>query len=217
MMKRRLITALMGVGCLLLSNMSKAGTLKLYPTNDAYINNAEPTSVHNSNTVYAGYSAETTRTYLKFDLSAIPDGQSIVSAVLRLDTNYLSSSPVTGSPVIGAYYLDNDNWSESTLTWNNAPTNFSMLPTNTQSISTGDVFWTVKSDVSQVYGDDDIYSVVMKLTHEVFAGAKAGFWSKDAGTADTSPYLTIEYQPIPEPATLLLLTLGGLTVLRKKK
>ena len=201
----------MGVGCLLLSNMSKAGTLTLSPTNDAYVNSAEPTSVHNGGALYVGYNPEITRSYLKFDLSAIPAGQSIMSAVLRLNTNYLLDSPV-----IGAYYLGNDNWSESTLTWNNAPTNFSVLPTNTQSISTGDVFWTVKSDVSQVYGDDDIYSVVMKLTHELIPGTKAGFSSKEVGGAFVQPYLTIEYQPIPEPATLLLLTLGGL-FLRKQK
>lgn len=211
-MKRRLITALTGVVCLSLGNMSKADTLQLYPTNDAYVNSVEPDSVHNNNSLSAGYSAEITRSYLMFNLSAIPAGQSIVSAVLRLDTNFVS---LPTAPVIGAYYLENDSWSESTLTWNNAPTNFNIPATDTELISTNDTFLTVTSDVGQAYLVDDIYSVVLKLPNEI-SGSKAGFWSKDAGVTAWSPYLTIQYQPIPEPATLLLLGLGGL-ILRKRR
>jgi len=211
-MKRRLVTALMGVVCLWLGNMSKADMLTLYPTNDAYVNSAEPASVHNGNSVNAGYySGAITRSYLMFNLSAIPDNQLIVSALLRLDTSYFAPT----APVVGAYYLENDGWFESTLTWNNAPTNFHTPATDTQLIIIQEVFWTVNSDVSHAYGVDDKYSVVMKLPDEV-PGAEAGFWSKDAGISAWSPYLKIEYQPIPEPATLLLLGLGGL-ILRKRR
>ncbi len=210
-MKRWLISALMLFVCLWLGNTSKANILTLYPTNDAYIQSDEPDSLHNNNTLYAGYTNEITRSYIMFNLSSVPDDQSIVSAVLRLSPNFLTFT----DPVIGAYYLLDDNWSESTLTWNNAPTNFNIPATDTQTITTEDAFFTVSSDVSHAYGDNDIYSVVLKLPNEV-SGAKAGFWSKDFGIADNSPQLTIEYQPIPEPVTLVLFGLGGL-ILKKRK
>ncbi len=212
-MKRRLISALMLVVCLWLGNTLKADILTLYPTDDAYVSSTEPDTVHNGNGLSAGYNAsEITRSYLMFDLSAIPDGQTIMAADLRLDASFVT---LPEAPEIGAYYLLDDNWSESTLTWNNAPTSLSMFPTDTQLVNIDEVFWNVLIDVSYVYNDDDMYSAVLKLPEEI-SGTAASFWSKDLGVIDWSPYLAIEYQPVPEPVTLVLFGLGGL-ILKKRK
>lgn len=213
-MKRRLITALLIAVCSCLGNTSKADIITLYPTNDAYIVSTEPGMVHNNDSFSVGYNnnGDITRSYLMFDLSAIPVSQSITAAALRLETfSYTLLSP----PTIDAYYLEDDNWSESTLTWNNAPTNFSSTAADTQLVDTDEVFWTVTSDVSNAYGDNNIYSVVLKLPSET-PGTEAIFYSKDLGFIDWSPYLMIQYQPIPEPATLILLGLGG-SILRKRR
>lgn len=206
-MKKLLITTLTGIVCLFI-NTSKAGTLQLYPTNDAYINSNEADTTHNNNSLSAAYSSTTyaiTRSYIMFNISAIPAEQSIVSAQLRLSPNYIS---IPG-PTIGVHYLGNDNWSETTLTWNNAPNTFNTIATDIQSITTEDTYFNVKNDVSLSYYDNDIYSAVLKLPNEM-AGIGASFWSKEFPMSDSFPCLLIEYQPIPEPATLLLFGLGGL-------
>jgi len=209
-MEKRLITSLFLLLCLGLGNISEADIITLYPTDDAYIDSDEPDAVHNGDYMHVGYNPEISRSYLMFDLSPIPPGQAITSAVLCLDTSYHSLP----APVVSAYYLENDSWSESTLTWNNAPTNFNLPATDTQSINIDVVFWTVTNDVNHAYGDDDIYSVVLKLSNEI-TGTASSFYSKDIVISDWSPYLSIQYQPVPEPSAVFFLSLGGL-ILRKR-
>jgi hypothetical protein len=213
MVKKRLITALMSVVCLWLGNMSMADTVTIYPTNDAYIDSEGPNNNHNDTYLHVQYEYwyKVKRSYFMFDLSAVPSGQKINSALLRI-----FAVSVNYDPTVGVYYLYNDDWSESTITWNNAPTTFNPSPTDTQLIDHSGVFyWSVTSNVSHAYSNDGIYSLVMKLTSET-SEAYMMFPSKDYGISSSRPYLMIEYQPIPEPATLLLLGLGGL-ILRKRQ
>ncbi len=60
------------------------------------------------------------RSYLQFDLSAIPPGKVIISATLQLH-EFGSSSPDQAQPSFLQFFAVSDAWSESALTWNNAP------------------------------------------------------------------------------------------------
>jgi hypothetical protein len=57
-----------------------------------------------------------TKAYIKFDLTTIPSGVTINSATLRLRC-------LTASETIGVrlYYCSDDTWTETGITWNNAP------------------------------------------------------------------------------------------------
>jgi len=60
------------------------------------------------------------KTYLRFDLSALPPGRSIISATLTL-TQFGNSDPSQAQPSLIWLHTLDDPWQESTITWNNAP------------------------------------------------------------------------------------------------
>ncbi|MFQ5811111.1 MAG: DNRLRE domain-containing protein, partial [Armatimonadota bacterium] len=57
------------------------------------------------------------RSYLKFGLSAIPDGATVIQATLHV---YLNFETWAADRDIGVYSAG-DGWSETTITWNTAP------------------------------------------------------------------------------------------------
>jgi len=64
------------------------------------------------------YGSWLARTYMTFDLSVIPQGEGITSAVLHL---YQYEGMGYGSAGVAVFYINNDTWDESAITWNNRP------------------------------------------------------------------------------------------------
>jgi hypothetical protein len=60
------------------------------------------------------------KSYLQFDLSAIPRGKVIISATLQLD-QFGGSNPIQAQPSYIQLFSVSDAWNENTITWNNEP------------------------------------------------------------------------------------------------
>ena len=135
----------------------------------------------------------TCRSYLMFDLSSIPAGQTITSATLHLSCKTLYNS----NAVTGAHFLSDDTWDEYTITWRNVTTAFNAVATDTTSIAVGDNTWNVLSDVSIEYAGDKVYSVVMKLPNEGVNADGAWLHSKEYAVASEHPTLVVDYQDDP--------------------
>ena len=89
------------------------------PIADAQVREAAPNRNFGDNHLSVGYGIFDffeRFTYIKFDLSDIPEGATITSAKLHLHVNFLTWP--TAPRIFGC----NDTWSESQITWNNAPT-----------------------------------------------------------------------------------------------
>jgi len=175
-------------------NKQISGTLIVIPaTADTYASSANPTTNYGSETGFSvGKSSTTvTRAYLKFNLSAIPAGQIIRSARLRLENSYRSNP----GPELMVYRLS-DNWQESSVTWNSKPLALvGVTPgTNSQLVDSGLTVWDVQGDVDNDYISDSNFSAgIMSIDENVITSAS--YWSKDLGWAPTAPKLEVEYGP----------------------
>ncbi|MHC4212593.1 MAG: DNRLRE domain-containing protein [Planctomycetota bacterium] len=167
-------------------------TITLYPTDDAYIKSSDPNTNYGSETdlTIGKIGGTIYRAYLKFNLSTIPEGKLINSARVRLNAHYVSTS----AALIRLHNLNDDNWNELIITWNNASTDYS-----TQSIDSpeafaaiGDNYWVVTRFADNAHRDDGIYSVVLKNYSES-SERYANFYSKECATESLRPFLEIEY------------------------
>jgi hypothetical protein len=108
-----------------------------YPTDDSYVKQQNPTQSNwgedYSFMVSSQHTSKNQRALLKFDLSPIPDNCTITGATLEL---YMISNPGPGNDRTDIiYFISDDTWTETTVTWNSQPGEGSAL----DSVSTSTV------------------------------------------------------------------------------
>jgi len=149
---------------------------------------------------YQPYNYDKDRTWIKFDLSSIPDGVVITKAELWLHFEYFSDQYTQmgdGAPGgIGVHFSLDDTWKEMEITWNNQPS-FNATPTCTvpQDKYNGWVNFTVTNDVIREYGGDKVVSWCLCAVNE--EGGGRNFNAADPRETSNGPYLYIEYERAP--------------------
>ncbi len=146
------------------------------PTHDSYVDNSSPDKNYGSeDRIGVGSSSGyANRIFVKFDLSSVPEDANITQAEL-----YLFSSSSTG-PEVRVHRVDNDNWSEDTITWNNKPemgkniTDYVLLPEGTLYWTS----WTVTDFVKNEAAGDDNVSFSLVAANET-SGELAWMHSKE--------------------------------------
>lgn len=171
------------------------------PVDDAAVFQDTPDSNYGSETwlEVASQIGGNRRSYLKFDLSQLPEN------ALTLDTDlnlyfYWGSGYTTlrdAGVLIEARAVRNDSWSESTITWNNAPAIEEMI----DSVGIGSYGWKtwgVSSFTKQQFENDNIASFVVKFDIENFDTTlrRIRFRSDEyLDNVQQKPYLKVEYFP----------------------
>jgi len=166
-------------------------TKVVYPSDDAYVDELEKDVPHNTDTLTifpSIYLNSSIMPWLKFENLSLPEGaENLAHARLWL---YFSSHDKIGMGAgTGAYFSENDNWSENTITWDNMP---SRSPTPTDSISLGTEWqsWNVTPDVLREFAGDNKASWCLKNEGTVDDYDSADAYSKEYDNG-YGPYLEI--------------------------
>jgi len=180
-----------------MSNQNYTATygISILAIEDTYADSGDPCANYGSDDGFCSGNngGSIYRAYLKFDLSGIPAGNFVTSATLRIDNSFIT----TPAPELDVYRVS-DRWEESTVTWNDQPSNvYSPVPImpNRSLVSGDTTTWDVTDDVDGEYVDDGFYSVKIVSPDET-SDRRACFWSKEVGVSEWAPTLIIEYEPI---------------------
>jgi len=165
-----------------------SASYNLYPIADSYVDSTNPNSNYGSlDTLHVYLSTSTVRrAYIKFDLTSIPSGQLISSAILKLYCCYADPS----SPTEVDVYATADSWSESTIKWKNAPSVGALVANNTAVGGTGQYWsWNITDYLYWQYIGDKTVSVVVKFPNDCVL--HRDFSSKEKSGTSYDPYLEI--------------------------
>jgi hypothetical protein len=201
------------IALVVLTVSSVKAQYNLLPTDDVYIRNGNSTSFYqfdnfNSDTLLyvrqpTAHTDDKTNvercTYIKFDLSSI--SENIVSAKLMLTVLRAVQNPNAGGlPRADFYLLDDDSWSENSLTWSDAPHTWDNPPDqylfsySFNIHNTDDPDTTYTFDVTQyvVSEADKVVSFFIADTLELESGTFIRFYSKESALESRRPVLMIE-------------------------
>jgi hypothetical protein len=203
---------LAGTLAVLMAAVATAEVLTLQPVDDAYISNSGPeadTTYNTANLEQFGYYGSIKRPLLKFDLSSIPDGVTVVSAQLTLALPGIYGGDLHYSSV---WRMPNDSWTEGTVTWNSyaqtGAVSVAILPGISQ---IGDRTWNIRL-ADWAYAEDLLDNAVTFMTrwddsgglYETDGYYKANSYSSKEGTS--APRLTIAYTPDTSASPRLTIT-----------
>ena len=170
-------------------------TSKLYPTNDSWVEAEFPNDNHGSDTsLRVRADSRTRRSYLKFDLSSIPNSKTITSVKLYLYCTYMDANPSVEIYV----HETGDSWNEASITWNNAPAVGSLI-TSISVGGTGKYYcWDITPYGQTQYSGDKILSVIVKLLLDDPTKDNPNlaryFSSKEYTNTVQDPYLEVVYE-----------------------
>ncbi len=165
------------------------GSTKTFnPDNDAYVDQENPDiNYGTSSKLIMDNLGNRKYSYLKFDISTIPSEKIVTSANLYL---WCHAREGGGYTRIYAYSVENDDWNETTITWNNRPDAVTFL-----SEYSGDVRawwnWDVKAFVEKEYDGDKTVSLCLipgDLNEYI-----TEFMSEEWWNPEYRPYLEVTY------------------------
>ncbi|MBU4332963.1 MAG: DNRLRE domain-containing protein [Candidatus Omnitrophica bacterium] len=165
------------------------------------------------------------RTYLKFDLTGISNIESASLWLYRypdlwgndpLNPSFIYNNPDGGK--VSVYYEANNNWHESSLTWNTA-----------MDLNWLDNVKGTTTDLGVLYSPNngglfswDVTDLIENKTGEVTLALASGvpfniFYSSESGV--NTPYLSVSTNPVPEPASMLLFGIGttAMAIIKRRK
>jgi hypothetical protein len=242
-MKKNLIILGAAVLALSLANTGFAGPTDYfqYAIEDAMVDSDSNTTNYGSSTTLSiqgfaegvGSLGSEQISYLKFDLSSIPDNAQIISATFGV--YYYQRNPGgfgSAVPEVTLYYVSDDSWDEDTITYNTQPSSSSISdpfsPTVQLTTSNDDQYitWNLLGPAaSGVYSwqsnytpdlTDNFISLLMQPL-EFDTNNYGRFYSTN--NEIYRPYLAISYTVVPAPGAVVLgcIGLGVVHFMRRRR
>lgn len=175
----------------------------LYPTADAPTYSAYPITNQDTGTsndsLWTGkfYGTYDTRSYIKFDLSAIPVNLGTATLYLYNARSSWPQAPGLSdfAPAVVNTYLTSNTWTESAITWNNQPALGTASGSTTVNNPVGWYSWDVSNIAKTAQGG--FFSIAMTSD-----GAGHVYYGKD--NLCPGPYMAVTMTPEPVSSILLL-------------
>ena len=173
-------------------------TVSLHPVADNYADSKYPRSRYGYvSALYVGNSYDhaqdiwgSERIYIRFDLSDLTKGETVLHATLRLWQYYAPSTEqeYEAHRVLGGWSEDAQNW-ENQPRWASQKTATAIAPNHAEVA----VEWDITSDVAAWYsGQAPNHGTMIKVATEAhLRDSSSGFWSREYPVEKWKPVLTI--------------------------